>query len=141
MNLGTFTLLSNSTDRRGRIYNQEELEKSVVGKTFMGELVPPNAYPETKLNLLNASHTVNNIRFEGNDLIGEITAIPTPSGMILESLFEEGIRLVTSIRAVGRVSKDMIVSDLEVFTFDFLMDKNEHTRSSIKTEWYPVPTG
>jgi hypothetical protein len=121
MNLGTFTLLTNATDRIGRIYNREELEKSVVGKTFTGELVPLDG-PETKLNLSNVSHTVNNIRFEGNDLVGEITAMPTPAGMILKSLFEEGIRLVTSIRAVGNVSKDMIVSDLEVFTFDFLME-------------------
>jgi hypothetical protein len=121
VNLGTFTLLPNLTDRIGRIYNRKELEKSVIGKSFMGELLSRDSYPEAKLNLLNVSHVVNNIRFEDNNMVGEITVIPTSSGRILEHIFAEGVRLDTSIRAVGRVSKDMIISDLEVFTFDFLM--------------------
>ena len=89
----------------------------------MGELVPLDGFTDTYLDLSKVSHTVSNIRFEGSDLMGDITAIPTPMGMIIKSLYEEGIRLTTSIRAVGRVSIDNSVSELEVFTFDFLMEK------------------
>jgi len=123
MNLGTFVLLKDSADRRGRVYSREDLDRTVVGKTFMGELVSLDEFTDTKLDLSKVSHTVNNIRFDGRDLVGDIVAMPTPKGMIIKSLYEEGIRLVTSIRAVGKISEDMTVSDLEVFTFDFLMEK------------------
>lgn len=123
MNLGTFVLLKDSADKRGRVYSRGDLERVAVGKTFMGELVPLDGFTDTNLDLTRVSHTVSNLRFEGKDLVGDIMTTPTPQGMIVKSLFEEGIRLATSIRAVGRVSEDLNVSDLEIFTFDFLMEK------------------
>lgn len=123
MNLGTFVLLKGSTDRFGRAYSREDLERVAIGKTFMGELVPLDGFTDTNLDLTKVSHIVNNIRFVGEDLVGDITATPTPRGMIVKSIHEEGIRLVTSIRAVGRVDENKVVSDLEIFTFDFLMEK------------------
>jgi hypothetical protein len=125
MNLGTFVLLKDSADRRGRVYSREDLEKAVIGKTFMGELVPLDGFTDTNLDLARVSHTVNNIRFVGKDLVGDIMTMHTPQGMIVKTLYEEGIRLATSIRAVGRISEDNNVSDLEIFTFDFLMEKAE----------------
>lgn len=123
MNLGTFVLLKDSADRIGRVYSREDLERTVIGKTFMGELVPLDGFTDTNLDLSKVSHTVNNIRFVGEDLVGDIMTMPTPQGMIVKSLYEEDILLATSIRAVGRISEDKSVSDLEVFTFDFLMEK------------------
>lgn len=123
MNLGAFVLLKDSADRIGRVYSREDLERTVIGKTFMGELVSLDGFADTNLDLARVSHTVNNIRFVGEDLVGDIMTMPTPQGMIVKSLYEEGIRLATSIRAVGRISEDKSVSDLEILTFDFLMEK------------------
>jgi hypothetical protein len=123
MNLGTFTLLKDSADRRGRVYSREDLERAVIGKTFMGELVPLDVFTDTNIDLSKVSHIVNNIRYVGEDLVGDISVMSTPNGMIVKSLYGEGIRLATSIRAVGKVSEDKKVSELEVFTFDFLMEK------------------
>jgi hypothetical protein len=123
MNLGTFVLLKDSADRRGRVYSREDLEKTVVGKTFMGEMIPLDGFPDANIDLTRVSHIVSNIRFVGEDLVGDITTTPTPQGMIVKSLYEEDIRLATSIRAVGRIAEDNTVSELEVFTFDFLMEK------------------
>ena len=123
MNLGTFVLLKDSADRHGRVYSKEDLESNVIGKTFMGELVPLDGFTDTNLDLSRVSHTVKNIRFVGEDLVGDMETLATPCGMIIKSLYEEDIRLTTSIRAIGKVGPDKSVSELEVFTFDFLMEK------------------
>jgi hypothetical protein len=116
---GTYTLLKNMTDRRGRIYAREDLERCVVGKTIMGELAPGEEM-NTIIDLAKVSHTVKNIRFVDNDLVGDVELLNTPAGATANSLRKEGVNLTSSIRALGRVSEDMTVSDLEVFAFDLI---------------------
>lgn len=110
-------LLKSLKDRCGRNYKEEDLRKSVVGKTFFGELGEGMG---TTINLANVSHTITNIRIVDGDLIGDIDFLKTPMGSIASSLVNEGVNLKTSIRAVGTTNSDLVVEYLSVYGFDLI---------------------
>ena len=66
----------------------------------MGELDHPES---SVVNLQNVSHNVKKMHFEGDNLLGEVEVLPTPSGNILKELFKAGIKLGISSRGMGSV--------------------------------------
>ena len=62
------------------------------------------------------------------DLVGTVEVLPTPSGNILKSLFQAGIRLGISSRGLGSVKEVMregnqameVQPDFELIAFDFV---------------------
>lgn len=118
-------LLKDLTDKKGRVYSKEELIEQTTGKTFIGQF---DFGTSLEVQLDRASHFTNNIRIEGNNLVGDIDLIDSPMGTIAKVLFEEGVNLSTSIRATGivnRVDGKYIVSELTVFGFDLIPERGK----------------
>ena len=87
-----------SKNQNGRVYPKDILvreakkytDEFINQRRAMGEL----AHPESSVvNLQNVSHNVRKMHFEGDNLMGEVEVLPTPSGNILKELFKAGIKL------------------------------------------------
>jgi hypothetical protein len=77
------------------------------------------------INLKNVSHTVTELHWEGDDLIGTVEILTTPSGNILRELFRNKINVGISSRALGSLTKisentSLVGEDLELIAFDFV---------------------
>ena len=94
----------------GRVYPKEILEReakkyaetAIKSNTAMGELDHPES---TIINLKNASHNIKRIWWEGNDLMGELELLNTPSGKIAQEIVSAGIPLGISSRGMGSVQQ------------------------------------
>jgi len=94
----------------GRVYPKEILEReakkyaetAIKTNTAMGELDHPES---TIINLKNASHNIKRIWWEGNDLMGELELLNTPSGKIAQEIISAGIPLGISSRGMGSVQQ------------------------------------
>ena len=114
----------------GRVYPHKTLTREV--KNYMkvvkenracGELDHPE---DSVVNLKNASHMVTDLWWEGKDLLGKIKVLTTPSGKILESLINDGVKLGISSRALGSVhesaGKTIVEDDLQLICFDIVSE-------------------
>jgi hypothetical protein len=122
-----------------RIYPKEVLmrEAKKYANTFikerraLGELDHPDS---SVVNLNNVSHNVLDMEFKGNDLMGTVEVLSTPSGNILKELFKSGIRLGISSRGMGSVKEVMreggntleVQPDFELIAFDFVSNPSTH---------------
>jgi hypothetical protein len=92
----------------GRVYPREILEREVKkyadgpikSRTALGELDHPEA---SVVNLANTSHVITEVWWKGNDLMGRLELLPTPSGNIAKALITSGIPLGISSRGMGSV--------------------------------------
>ena len=94
----------------------------VAERRALGEL----DHPESQVvNLANVSHNVVDLWWEGNDLLGKIEILPTPSGNIARELLKVGIRLGISSRGMGSVKqlgegKVEVDDDFEIVCWDLV---------------------
>ena len=94
----------------GRVYPREVLEREVQKynegpiktRTALGELDHPEA---SVVNLANTSHVITEVWWNGNDLMGKLELLPTPSGNIAKALVLSGIPLGISSRGMGSVKQ------------------------------------
>lgn len=108
-----YTLLKNLTDSIGRTYDKQEILDNLKSE-YYGEMIPTQNH---FFDLENVSHMFKNIRFEGDDLIGDLVVFNTPYGNILQSLLDNSVSFTTSIRATGIVDKKA-VSEVNIIAFD-----------------------
>ena len=108
-----YTFLKNLTDAIGRTYDKQEILDNLKSE-YYGEMIPTQNH---FLDLENVSHMFKNIRFEGDDLIGDLVVLYTPAGNILQPLLDNGVSFTTSIRATGIVDKKA-VSEVNIIAFD-----------------------
>lgn len=115
----------------GRVYGKELLEREaqkydenfIRERRALGELDHPDS---SVVNLKNVSHNVKRMYWSGNDLMGEVEILTTPSGNILKELLNCGIKLGISSRGMGSVKKnvhegtDEVQDDFELIAFDFV---------------------
>ena len=100
---------ADTKNQNGRVYPKEILMREakkysanfVKQKRAMGELDHPES---SVVNLQNVSHNVTDMNFNGDDLVGTVEVLTTPSGNILRELFKNGIKLGISSRGMGSVS-------------------------------------
>jgi len=78
------------------------LEGPVKTRTALGELDHPEA---SVVNLANTSHVVTDVWWDGNNVMGKIQLLPTPSGNIAKALILSGIPLGISSRGMGSVKQ------------------------------------
>ena len=120
-------------NQNGRIYPKEVLvrEAKKYYKEFikqsraMGELDHPES---AVVNLQNVSHNIKEMHWEGNNLLGTVEVLRTPSGNILTELFKSGIKLGISSRGMGSVEtvseageqSQEVQPDFELIAFDFV---------------------
>jgi len=66
------------------------------------------------INLDKVSHKIDELKFEGNDVMGRATVLDTPMGNIVEGLLEGGVQLGVSTRGMGSLERRngaMVVKD------------------------------
>ena len=124
-------------NQNGRIYPREILfrEAKKYAKEFikqrraMGELDHPES---SVVNLQNVSHNVKEMHWEGDNLLGTVEVLGTPSGNILKELFKSGIKLGISSRGMGSVETvnegdaQEVQDDFELIAFDFVSNPSTH---------------
>ena len=125
-------------NQNGRVYPMDLLQREakkytsnfIREKRALGELDHPDS---SVVNLNNVSHNVLEMHWDGNDLLGTIEVLTTPSGNILRELFKSGIRLGISSRGMGSVEpmkedKDAqeVQNDFELIAFDFVSNPSTH---------------
>ena len=123
-------------NQNGRVYPKELLmseakkytETFIQQKRALGELDHPDS---SVVNLQNASHNVMEMHFNGNDLVGTVEVLGTPSGNILKELFKSGIKLGISSRGLGSVENigegaQEVQPDFELIAFDFVSNPSTH---------------
>ena len=89
----------------GRYYSkdlwQREMDKyqEVINENrAVGELDHPES---SVVNLKNVSHNITDTWWDGDNVMGKIEILPTPSGNILKSLIDSGITVGVSSRGMG----------------------------------------
>lgn len=93
------------------------LEKVKAGQSVMGELNHPD---NLSIDLKNVSHIITDAWMEGNNAIGKCKILNTPSGLIVQSLIEGGVKLGVSSRGTGNVNHAGIVEDFNFVTLDIV---------------------
>ena len=128
-------------NQNGRVYPREVLmkettkylEEQVSERRALGELDHPDS---SVVNLNNASHNVIEMHWDGDDLLGTVEVLSTPSGNILKELFKSGIKLGISSRGLGSVEPMResegggdtveVQPDFELIAFDFVSNPSTH---------------
>jgi hypothetical protein len=113
----------------GRYYPKSVLEREInkyksgpiKENRALGELDHPDS---SIINLKNVSHNIKDVWWDGNDVIGKIEILPTPSGNILTQLFKNGITVGVSSRGMGSLKPigetQEVQDDFELLCWDFV---------------------
>ena len=112
----------------GRYYAKDlwnrEMDKYkdlVDQRRSMGELDHPES---TVINLKNVSHLINDFWWDGDNVMGKIEILPTPSGNILKELIKNGVSVGVSCRGMGSLEPNGSVievqDDFELLCWDFV---------------------
>lgn len=123
-------------NQNGRVYDkgllQRETEKYIrefvnVGNAF-GEL----DHPESAIvSLKNASHVIKELWWNGDELMGRIELLNTPSGNIVKEIIKGGHTIGISSRGTGSVRQTnegtlMVQPDFELVCWDFVSNPSTH---------------
>ena len=140
---------ADAQNQNGRVYPKEILEREVekyqqliTEKRALGELDHPES---SVVSLKNVSHNIRECSWNGNDVVGVVEILPTPSGNILKELLRAGIRLGISSRGMGSVesmggNKVRVGEDFELIGWDFVSNPStqgafmESLNESVKTQ-------
>ena len=131
---------ADAKNQNGRVYPKDILTREaknynnnfIEQKRALGELDHPDS---SVVNLQNVSHNVTEMHFEGDNLLGTVEILTTPSGNILRELFKNGIKLGISSRGLGAVeavNEDngnpvmKVGKDFELIAFDFVSNPSTH---------------
>ncbi len=105
------------------LWNREmdKYKELVEQRRSMGELDHPES---TVINLKNVSHLITDYFWDGDNVMGKIEILPTPSGNILKELIKNGITVGVSSRGMGSL-KDKggvmeVQDDFELLCWDFV---------------------
>ena len=114
----------------GRVYPRNVLEKEIKNyqklvneRRALGELDHPD---DSVINLKNASHLVTDVWWDGENVMGKVRVLSTPSGQVLKSLVEAGVKLGISSRGLGSTKekngKTYVNDDFQLICFDFVSE-------------------
>jgi len=131
---------ANTPNQNGRIYPKHILDREIQ-KYLQNEVAQRRAYgeldhPETSVvNLKNVCWNIVDIWWDGDDVIGKLEILGTPSGNILKTLFEGKYTVGISSRGVGSVTQlvesdnpniDYIEPDFELICWDAVSTPSTH---------------
>jgi len=112
----------------GRYYSKELWEREmdkyqtlIEERRSMGEL----DHPESQvINLQNVSHIITEWNWDGDNVMGKIEILPTPSGNILTELIKNGVTVGVSSRGMGSLEQRggvmEVQDDFELLCWDFV---------------------
>ena len=112
----------------GRYYPKELWQREIANymscvkeNRALGELDHPDS---TIINLKNVSHNIKRIFWDGNNVMGIIEILPTPSGNILKELLKNNITVGVSSRGMGSLQQVgevlEVQDDFELLCWDFV---------------------
>jgi hypothetical protein len=112
----------------GRYYSKDlwnrEMDKYnelIEQRRAMGELDHPES---TVINLKNVSHLISDYWWDGDNVMGKIEILPTPSGNILKELIKSGVTVGVSSRGMGSLEQNggvmEVQDDFELLCWDFV---------------------
>lgn len=121
---------SDTLNQNGRIYPKPILEreirnyqKFIVENRALGELDHPDS---SVVNLKNVSHIIREAYIDGDVVYGSVEVLDTPSGKILQSLVESGVKLGISSRGVGSTRKQgdyqVVQDDFQLICWDYVSE-------------------
>lgn len=121
---------SDTLNQNGRIYPKNVLEREVrnyqkfiIENRALGELDHPDS---SVVNLKNVSHIVREAYVDGDVVYGQVEILDTPSGKILQSLVESGVKLGISSRGVGTTKRQgdyqIVQDDFQLICWDFVSE-------------------
>jgi hypothetical protein len=107
----------------GRIYqDNDNLRKSIEDYNNKPSKYGQIGFPENDdyydQSIREISHTVENVRIDGDRVVGDIRILNTHSGKILKELLDDGIPHVFRSRAIGHTNEDGTVNIKKIFAFD-----------------------
>lgn len=127
---------ANAKNQNGRIYPREILmreatrynQEFIASRRALGELDHPES---TVVNLRNVSHNIVEMHWDGDDLVGTIEILSTPSGNIVKELMRNGIQLGVSSRGMGSVvnigeNTVEVDEDFNLICFDIVSNPSTH---------------
>ncbi|NBP00714.1 MAG: hypothetical protein EBU90_11400 [Proteobacteria bacterium] len=98
-------------------------QKFIIENRALGELDHPDS---SVVNLKNVSHIVREAYLDGDVVYGSVEILDTPSGKILQSLVESGVKLGISSRGVGTTKKQgdyqIVQDDFQLICWDFVSE-------------------
>jgi hypothetical protein len=112
----------------GRYYARELWEREmdkyqdlINERRSLGEL----DHPESQvINLQNVSHLITDWNWDGDNIMGKIEILPTPSGNILNELIKNGVTVGVSSRGMGSLEQRgnvmEVQDDFELLCWDFV---------------------
>jgi len=117
-------------NQNGRVYPRSVLEREVrnyqkfiIENRALGECDHPDS---SVVNLKNVSHIVREAYFKDDVVYGTIELLDTPSGKILQSLVESGVKLGISSRGVGSTAKkgdyQVVQDDFQLICWDMVSE-------------------
>ena len=117
-----------SKNGNGRMYEKKILAREVekyqtaIGeRRSLGELDHPD---DSVINLKNASHLITKMWWQGDDVMGKIEVLDTPSGNILKALVKSGVKLGISSRGLGSTEEKNgcthVKDDFELICLDIV---------------------
>jgi hypothetical protein len=121
---------ADTLNQNGRIYPAHVLQREVrnyqkfiLENRALGELDHPDS---STVNLKNVSHLVREAYLEGGVVYGTVEILNTPSGKILQSLVESGVKLGISSRGVGSTKKEgdyhVVQDDFQLICWDYVSE-------------------
>ena len=122
---------ADAKNRNGRIYPMAVMEKAVnkyvADQVKQGRAVGELNHPDgPTVNLDKVSHLIQNLQFEGKNVMGKALILDTPNGQIVKGLLEGGVKLGVSTRGMGSLEQRngaMVVKDDFILnTVDIVQD-------------------
>ena len=112
----------------GRYYSKELWERELAKykdlikeRRSCGELDHPES---SVINLKNVSHLIREFRWDGDNVLGIIEILPTPSGNIVKELIKNGVTVGVSSRGMGSLEQNggvmEVQDDFELLCWDFV---------------------
>ena len=124
-------------NQNGRVYPKDILKREVT--KYMGREIAENRaygeldHPESSVvELKNTSHIVRDVKWRGDDVVGTVEILNTPTGKILQEIINAGCTVGISSRGMGsvkQISEDGTVAvenDFELICWDFVSNPSTH---------------
>lgn len=101
---------ANKKNQNGRVYGRKILEREING--YIEDFINKSCaygeldHPESSIvSLKNASHIMKELWWEGDDLLGRLEILNTPSGNIVKEIAKAGHGIGISSRGTGSVKQ------------------------------------
>jgi hypothetical protein len=111
----------------------EKYQQVITENRALGELDHPES---SVINLKNVSHMIVKTWWDGSAVMGKLKVLPTPSGQILKSLVESGVKLGISSRGLGSTHQingvTVVDDDFQLICFDMVSEPSTPNAYMVK---------